>query len=225
MKKGLLLSVSFLLFLSVQGCVQLEPYYYGTYDIEVTNVERPAKVKERYGEMKCTPTKEGDIQKFFYADSLLSILWVATSRDILFTLENKTDHSIQIVWDEASFIDDKGGNHRVMHSGVKYTDRNSPQPPTIIARKGKIDDQVVPTDYVYFDEGYYSQYYTRKAEWKQQPFFVSYQRGGDISQLELLMKGNVGKTFQVLLPIKFADTVNEYIFTFEVKKYEIKGKI
>jgi hypothetical protein len=139
-------------------------------------------------------------------------------------LENKTDYSIQIIWDEAAFVDENGISHRIMHSGVKYTDRNNSEPPTVIVRKGRIEDVIIPTDYVYFDEGYYSEYYTRQAEWKEKPFFENTQFGGDPKNLEDEMQNNVGKTFQVLLPLKIQDVVNDYIFKFKVDSCQYKGE-
>ncbi|RKY95098.1 MAG: hypothetical protein DRQ13_07520 [Ignavibacteriae bacterium] len=155
---------------------------------------------------------------------MINTAWLVTSSNMSFLMENKTDHSIKIIWDEAAFVDNDGVSHRIMHSGVKYTDRNTSQPPTVIVRKGKIEDIVVPTDYVYFAEGYYSKYYTRKAEWKEKPFFENLQYGGDPKVLENEMRNNVGKTFQVLLPLEIENVVNDYIFKFQVDSYDYKGE-
>lgn len=225
MKAKILLSFfTISLFVFLNGCMTLQPFYYGTYDISMSEVERPADAKERYGEQKITSlTEEGNL-KYYFEDDLVKIAWLATSSSLSFVMENKTDHSIKIIWDEAAFVDEKGSSHRVMHSGVKYTDRNSSQPPTVVVRKGRIDDVIVPTDYVYFDEGYYGQYYTKKAEWKEKPFFESLQYGGDPKLLENEMRNNVGKTFSVLLPLEVENVVNDYIFNFKVDSYEYKGE-
>jgi hypothetical protein len=211
-------------FVILDGCMTLQPFYYGTYDISMSEVERPADAKERYGEQKITSTTEEGNLKYYFEDDLVKIAWLATSSSLSFIMENKTDHSIKIIWDEAAFVDDKGVSHRIMHSGVKYTDRNSSQPPTVVVRKGRIDDIIVPTDYVYFDEGYYGQYYTKKAEWKEKPFYESTQYGGDPKLLENEMQNNVGKTFSVLLPLEVENVVNDYIFNFKVDTYEYKGE-
>jgi hypothetical protein len=225
MKTRILFSFSILLFLfGLNGCVTLQPFYYGTYDISMSEVERPAEAKERYGEQKITSTTEEGNLKYYFEDDLVKIAWLATSSSLSFVMENKTDHSIKIIWDEAAFVDDKGVSQRIMHSGVKYTDRNASQPPTIIVRKGRIEDIIVPTNNVYFDEGYYGKYYTRKAEWKEKPFFESLQYGGDPKAFENQMRNNVGKTFQVLLPLEIENVVNDYIFKFKVDSYEYKGE-
>lgn len=165
--------ITILVFLN--GCSTLQPFYYGTYDISMTEVERPADAKERYGEQNITSITEEGNPKYYFEDNLVKIAWLATSSDLSLVMENKTDNSIKIIWDKAVFVDDKGGGHRVIHSGVKYADRNSSQPPTVIVRKGRIDDIIVPSDCVYFDEEYYGQYFTRKEGWKERPFFESVQ--------------------------------------------------
>ena len=224
MKTKILSSTFVLLLFLINGCYTLQPFYYGTYDISMSEVERPSDAKERYGEQKITSmTEEGNL-KYYFEDDLVKVTWLATSSSLSFVIENKTDHSIKIIWDEAAFVDEKGSSHRVVHNGVKYTDRNSSQPPTVVVRKGRIDDRIVATDYVYFDEGYYGQYYTKEAEWKEKPFFESVQYGGDPKLLESEMQSNVNKTFSVLLPLEVENVVNDYIFNFKVDSYEYKGE-
>jgi hypothetical protein len=107
-----------------------------------------------------------------------------------------------------------------MHSGVKYTDRASPQAPSIIARKASIEDIVFPTDYVKWEEG--SRYSAGK--WGEKPFFLDNDFHGKVlkgiystlSSFEEDAKSNIGKTIQVLLPLQIEDIVNDYIFTFTV---------
>lgn len=217
MKIRILLSLLIVgLIFSFYGCTTLQPIYYGTYSISLIEVERPAEAKQRYGEHKITQvTEEGNL-KYYFEDELIKVAWFATSFSLLFLMENKTDHSIKIIWDEAAFVDDIGVSHRIMHSGVKYKDRNDSQPPTVIVRKGRIEEIIIPTDYVYFDEVYY--------KWKEKPFFKSLQYGGDPKVLENEMRNNVNKTFQVLLPLEIETVVNDYIFEFKVDSYEFKGE-
>ena len=123
------------------------------YDIGLYEVERPADAMERYGEQKIARVEEEEATKYSFEDDLVQIVWLAQPNEISFLLNNKTDYSIKIIWDEAAFVDKGGMSHRVMHLGVKYSDRNASQPPTVVARKGSIHDVVVPTDYVYYVSG------------------------------------------------------------------------
>ena len=117
------------------------------YDIALTSVERPADAKERYGEYVIVASSAEDTTRYRYEDELVRISWLPTPYDIRFVLENKTDHSIKIVWDEAAFTDQTGVSHRVIHSGTKIADRFSSQPPTVVPRKSRISDLIYPADY------------------------------------------------------------------------------
>jgi hypothetical protein len=142
-----------------------------------------------------------------------------------FLLENKTDYSIKIPWDEAAYVDEFGRSHRVMHSGVKYTDRDKPQPPSVIVRKGSIEDIVYPTDYISWSSG------TRYSagSWVEEPLFLAMDFHGEyfkgkyssLAQFEEAVNKNIGKQIQVLLPLQIQDVVHDYIFTFTVDKASV----
>lgn len=212
------------------GCTPVQytppppPMYFATYDISLSEVERPAQAKERYGEQKIEKVQEKEIFKYYFEDEMVRILWIPTSSGISFILNNKTGHSIKIIWDEAAFVDENGGSHRVMHSGVKYIDRNSSQPPTVVVRKGKIEDFVFPTDYIYWKKGYYGIYYSEPGEWEKLPLIPNFQSGGTIDELQNKANSYVGKTLQILLPLKIEDIVNDYIFTFKINNVVVKQK-
>ncbi len=190
----------------LSGCAMHRAYY----DVGLIEVERPVQAKERYGEQKITKTAEAGIDKYYFEDEMVKILWVPTSHQVSFALTNKTDHSIKIIWDEAAFVGVNGISSRVMHSGVKYIDRSNPQPPTVVVRKGTISDLIVPTDNIY---------YNTYSGWETAPLFpVSATKE---EELRLSAQSYVGKTIQVLLPLKIEDVVNEYIFTFKINGFEV----
>ena len=133
MKTKLNLIVLLIIFIApLFGCQSFRAYY----DIGLTEVERPALAKERYGEQKITKAREEGVEKYYFEDELVKILWLPSSSNVSFNLTNKTDHSIKIIWDEAVYVDTIGVSHRVMHSGVKYMDRSNSQPPSVVVRKG-----------------------------------------------------------------------------------------
>ena len=61
-----------------------------------------------------------------------------------FVLENKSENTIKIIWDEAIFIDAEEFSRKIVHSGIKYNDINSSQIPTVIAKDSKLRDAVFP---------------------------------------------------------------------------------
>lgn len=190
------------------GCSPFTAYY----DIALKRVERPAQAQERYGEQEVTIVAEEGVNKYFFEDEFIKIAWIPTADQLSFVLTNKTNHSIKIIWDEAAFVDENGISHRVIHSGVKYIDRNSTQPPSVVVRNGTVTDLVIPTDNIYYVSGKY-------GGWHVAPLFPK----SAVSAEELRAKAGkyIGKTIQVLLPLQIEEVVNEYIFTFEVKNVEV----
>jgi len=216
-KKFLLLALASSLF----ACV---PTHLAKYDIGLKKVERPEDAKEQYGKSKIIQFQEGGKTKYSFEDGLIKIIWLPTAFQFNFLLTNKTSHSIKIYWDEAVYVDESGISKRVIHSGVKLADRNTPPPPTVVAPGSTVSDMVFPADNVHYIRGQY-------GGWHEEPLFPNKAKGsithpnaiGVVGKEELLQKaeGLVGKHVQVVLPIKIEDTVNEYIFSFSIDGYEI----
>jgi len=185
-------------------------FYKGYYKLGLAEVERPADSKERYGESKIVNFEEEGKTKFSYEDEMIKIVWLPLSTQFSFILENKTEHSIRIIWDEAVYVNENGSSGRVMHAGVKYIDRNNPQPPTVIMKNARIDDLIMPTDNVYYVSGQY-------GGWRTKPLFDS----NAMSQEELaeVTQKYINKTVSILLPLKIEDTINEYIFKFKIEGF------
>lgn len=189
--------------------------YLANYDIELVKTEPPKK------SVKDSITSSIDSK---FEDKKISITWQPTVLGFNFTLENKSDHSIKIVWDESVFVDEGGISHKIIHSGVKYNERNDSHPPTVIVKGGKLEDMVYPVDYVRWKEGYYSRYYSRSGEWDESPILPASEYGGSSERQKLLDQANsyIGKKLQVLLSIEYEGVSNEYLFTLEVKGVEVK---
>lgn len=184
--------------------------YQGFYQVGLKEVERPEDAKERYGESKIVNFEEEGKTKYSYEDDMIKIVWLPLSTQFGFTLENKTDHSIKIIWDEAVYVNQNNSSGRVMHAGVKYIDRNNPQPPTVIVKNANIDDIIVPTGLVYYANGQY-------GGWRTSPMFPN--RAATQEELNSLAQENIGKEVRVVLPLKIQETINEYTFTFKVEDF------
>lgn len=221
--KNILVAVCAVFLTSCAGLMpQPATVYSATYDIQLTKVERPAKASSRYGAQKIDAVADDAKYKFIFEDSLVKVLWIVTARNISFSVTNKTGHSIKIPWDEAAYVDEAGSSHRVMHAGIKYNERTAPMPPTVIVRGGRVEDIVFPTDYVYWkDRTSYS-----AGQWEEKPLLPAFDyhappflKGSypTFEAFDAAVKGKIGKTLQVLLPLQIEDVVNDYIFTFTVK--------
>lgn len=209
----------FLIFL--YGCAASVKHYL-LYDINLEDVERPAEAIERFNEQKIS-TIEEEGYTYMFEDKMIRILWRPSPVELSFFLENKTDSSIRIIWNEAAYVSEKGESYRVIHAGVKYVDRDRPQVPSVVKEKGMLKDFVYPADYVS---------YTRD-DWVERPLFVGWvekpllpytQKGGDSQALLNSAQGCLGKTLQVLLPIQFEGVTYDYAFTFKIKDIYLAPK-
>ena len=124
------------------------------YDISLVSVERPAESVRRYGRQRIEAVSgEGGRGFFSFEDGMVRIKWHPTSDDIAFLIGNKTRGPMRILWDEATFIDEQGNSHRLIHAGTGYEDRNAVHPPTVIAAGGALNDFIHPADYFRPEEG------------------------------------------------------------------------
>lgn len=67
-----------------------------------------------------------------------------------FSIHNLSSKPIKIIWDETLFINESGESEQVFHSGVVIKDRTQHQVPSIILPKGKLTDEIISIDNVYF---------------------------------------------------------------------------
>jgi len=175
-------------------------------------------------EERIDPVQEEGVPKYVFEDEVVWIAWLFSPMSIAFSMRNKTDHSIRIVWNDAAFVDDTGESRRIIHSGVKYADRNGLQPPTVIVRRGSVTDFLLPSDNAFWVGGISSRGIATPGGWEHLPMLPVEQTGGQSETLKESAEKYVGKTFQVLLPLQIQDVVNDYIFIFRVNSVEVVVK-
>lgn len=122
-------------------------------------------------------------------------------------IENKSNYSIKIPWDDVAYISSSGQTGRVMHSGVKYIDRNNSQPASVIPKSASLSDIVIPNDNIYYVSGQY-------GGWRESKLFNFPIDKNNIEESKQLF---IGKTVRILFPIIIQDVKNEYVFEFRVE--------
>lgn len=183
--------------------------YVATYSVGLAAVESPADAKQQFGETKVVTFDEDGVNKYRYEDDYINIVWYVGTKQFNFNLTNKSGHSMKINWDDVSYVDTKGQVGRVMHSGVKYTDRNNSQPATTIPKGASISDILLPTENVYYVSGQY-------GGWRENYLFPCvYQTPEAFNNGASSM---VGKTMTIMMPIMIENVQNDYTFTFNIDK-------
>jgi hypothetical protein len=148
-----------------------------------------------------------------FDDGKINVFFIVGGKDVNFTLRNLTSDPMKINWDEASLII-YGQSKRVMHNGVKFIDRSAPQAPTVIPGGSSIDDLVLPTDNVYYREGYYETYTSSPGGWEQRDLFLT--RDMNKEDTKQLILNSKGQTFKFFLPIEQNGKKMNYTFEFQV---------
>lgn len=116
----------------------------------MVKVEKPKDSTNRYGETKVI-TDEG-VDKYSYTDSIIDILIYGTNEQFNFVLKNISQHSLRLIWNEAAFVGLNGTSSKVMHSGIKYSQRENDQPASTIIKGAKLDDFATPTHLMFPEE-------------------------------------------------------------------------
>ena len=207
MKKSFLFSVIAAGFL-FSSCGAFKSYV-ANYSVGLSAVESPADAKQQFGETKVVTFDEGGINKYRYEDDYIDIVWYVGSKQFNFTLKNKSGHTLKINWDDVSYVDVKGQVGRVMHAGVKYTERNSSQPATTVPKNASISDLLLPTENVYYVSGQY-------GGWRESYLVPCVYKTPEAFNAEA--PSLVGKTMTIMMPIMIENVQNDYTFTFNIDK-------
>ena len=115
-------------------------------------------------------------------------------------ISNNSPNTIKILWDEAVFVNVDGLTSKIIHSGIKFIDKEQSQVPSSIIRGATLVDEIIPSGNISFKEDRLLD----KREWVAAPLFDNLT---PISQ---------PLNMRVMLPIQIKDVVNEYILEFEV---------
>jgi hypothetical protein len=218
MKKKVFFLGAFILFLG--GCSG-HVVYNLQYDFVLGEVERPSEFAERLGEQKMSTTEEAGYT-YTFEDRIIKISWLPSVTMFEFLLVNKTNSPMKIVWNEAAYVSEKGDSHKIIHAGVKYSQRNRYQIPSAVEPQSILKDFVYPADYMsYEDEGWVEKPLW-SGRWEGKTLLPTSQKGGDPQDFLNGAKNYIGKSIQVLLPIRVEEVTYGYTFIFKVRNVNLR---
>lgn len=197
-RDGLLLLVSVGLLLPLAAC---RPPPVQT-DMRLTEVRRPEDVSEEWGEYEISEAEE---EGYAYEDELVRVVTIPTNMSFTLIIENKTEHTVQLVWDQASFVGPDGNSSRVTSGQTKVKDVGQSQPATPIPAKAKTDVTAIPNVLIYDSDG--------DGIDDVNPMFSA----ADSAEFE----DYEGEKMRLVVPLKVEDTVNEYTFVYDVRDLSI----
>lgn len=71
-----------------------------------------------------------------------------------FSLANNSSVPIQIIWDETAIVTVDGSSSRVIHQGIKYSEMNNSQPPTVVPPGARVDEYAGPTNLITYNDAW-----------------------------------------------------------------------
>ncbi|WP_406535222.1 hypothetical protein [Methanobrevibacter sp.] len=183
----------------------------GSYTTALTSVEKPENSDNRYG--KIETIQDSSVTKYSFKDDIIEIVISENSYEFVFNLKNISQSTIKVIWDEAAYVDLDNKTSRIIHSGTKYSERESSQPATTIIKGAELDDVLIPSDNILLIAPSPNEVINPKV------LETVYPLGNDWYAYYLLPKEYAEKELgevRLMLPIQVKDVVNEYIFVFKV---------
>lgn len=129
-------------------------------------------------------------------------------KEIKFILFNKSENPIKIIWDECAIIDFKNYSHKIIHSSIKYTDKDKSQPPTIVFAGVKVQDIIIASDKIVF----------LSNTWLNYPLLPDH--AGMVGDLDP-PDAHIGKIFQVVFAIESGGKTDYFPVKLKVTNYRI----
>lgn len=186
--------------------VRLDP------DFRLASVERPQNAAQRYGPQALTVSDSAGISRWLFEDQLVRVLWMVSATEMAFHLQNKSDYSVRLVWEQAAFVNVAGESHPVMHIGTRYSDCRGPKTSSVVVRGASIEDRFIGCDRVRYSDVL--------REWRTDPIAISEevpQSAADSAETAIRRRYSA-KRISALLPIQIEGVVNDYLFSFELSR-------
>jgi hypothetical protein len=148
--------------------------------------------------------KPWESQELLFEDQSIRITFSPSEKQIGMLIQNKTLSPIKVDWNNISYVDIAGLAHGVMHTGIRYMERDRPQVPTVIPPAAMIEDVIVPSDHISYTSG-------TGGGWSSRPLFP-----GIITETDRY----IGKSFSVFMPLEFDGAIKNYLFSFRIERAE-----
>lgn len=166
-----------------------------SYTMPLEAVQRPSDTQERWGNYTVEKT---DSAEYTYSDQLVDVVVLPARGAFVMNVQNKTEHSLQILWDEMAYVGPTGLTSKVSSGDTRVIDMGKAQTPTVIPAKAKAALTAIPVD----------NYVVNLSAGNQMKDFICV--GEPYTELE-------GKEIRLLVPIRVQDVANEYTFTFRLQ--------
>jgi len=134
-----------------------------------------------------------------FQDKHISVFFAVGEQGFEMQFENMSSHDAKILWDRAEYTSVKGQKQRLMHTGVRFPDRNNPIPDQSVLSRSSVQETLFPIGNVYM---------------------LPQRKGYDIRPLIPLdndvVAGLKGKSVNLFIPVEVNRQIIPYNFKIEV---------
>lgn len=88
-------------------------------------------------------------QELSFRDKTIAVSLSIGEQSFQMRFENVSAAPVKIRWESAQYTDVNGQTHRLMHSGIRFVDRNNPVPDQVVAVRGVVEEAVIPVRNVF----------------------------------------------------------------------------
>jgi hypothetical protein len=151
----------------------------------------PEKINHPLGYHALAPIQSDEIR---FQDQAISISFAVNEQSFRMNLTNLSPHPLKIRWYQAEYTDIHARRRRLMHSGIRYQDRNNPIPEQVVSSGCTIQENITPVEHVFVSP--------RTGGYEINPLF---DRSDNVTALK-------GKSFNLFIPIEINRTITPYNF-------------
>lgn len=144
-----------------------------------------------------------------FKDATIAVSFTVDGQSIQMHLTNLLDREVKVLWEDAQFTDVNKQTSRLMHSGIRFQDRNNPLPVQVVTPRASVQEGIIPINRVFFSQ--------QKKAYETKPLLPVDSEAG--AQLK-------GKTINLFIPVQVDRSIIPYNFKIEITdsvREDVKG--
>lgn len=150
------------------------------------------------------------IMNMGFKDDILTTMWTFTDNSISFSIKNESANSIKLLWDDMVFINYANKSQRLIHKGVKYSEKDLPQHVSVVGNHSTFSDILLPSDNIHYCELH--------KQWESNSLIFS---NGVLSPNDDTFTQSLkDMKLRLIFPIIFNEKRIEYELTFEAENID-----
>lgn len=134
-----------------------------------------------------------------FRDKVIAVSFGVEEQSFQMRFENHSARAVNIRWEQAMYTDVRGQTHRLMHSGIRFQDRNNPLPSQPVPSHTSVQEALIPVSSVYMSR--------EKKDYDVRPLFPVEADAA---------AGLKGRSISLFIPVEMDHQLIPYNFRIEI---------